>query len=185
MSPFHLLLRSCEGLASRRRNLWFRLLGVRIEGYAWMRRISIPRQWQYVRLEKGIALDNGVVLLATGADSQAAKIVIGSGTYINRFTMVDAAEKIEIGQNCMVGPHCYITDHDHGQAPSKSIHEQVLISKPVRIGNDVWLGAGVIILKGVSIGDGAIVGAGAVVTKDVPAQSKVAGVPARQIGSRA
>jgi virginiamycin A acetyltransferase len=56
--------------------------------------------------------------------------------------------------------------------------------KPVRIGNDVWIGARAIILEGINIGDGAIVGAGAVVTKDVEPYSIVAGCPAKPIGLR-
>jgi chloramphenicol O-acetyltransferase type B len=54
----------------------------------------------------------------------------------------------------------------------------------VRVGNDVWIGAGSIILDGVSIGDGAIVAAGAVVNKDVPPYAIVGGVPARIIRYR-
>lgn len=54
-------------------------------------------------------------------------------------------------------------------------------SKPIIIGNHVWIGMRATILKGVTIGDGAIIAAGAVVTKDVPARCLVAGVPARVI----
>ena len=184
MNPLHLLIRLCEGLASRFRNLWFRALGVRLGGYVLLRRVSIPRQWSSIRLEPGVALDDGVVLLATGEPRAEAKLVIGSGTYINRFTMIDAAQSISIGRDCMIGPHCYLTDHDHAHEPGKLVRDQPLVSKPVSLGNNVWLGAGVIVLKGVSIGDGAIIGAGAVVTKDVPAQAKYAGVPARPIALR-
>ncbi|MBQ6158936.1 MAG: hypothetical protein IJJ20_08005, partial [Thermoguttaceae bacterium] len=49
------------------------------------------------------------------------------------------------------------------------------------IGKDVWLGANVTVLPGVTIGDGAIIAAGAVVTKDVPASTVAAGVPAKTI----
>lgn len=54
-------------------------------------------------------------------------------------------------------------------------------SAPVVIGDGVWIGARATILKGVTIGDGAVVAAGAVVTRDVPAHSLVAGVPARVV----
>jgi acetyltransferase-like isoleucine patch superfamily enzyme len=53
---------------------------------------------------------------------------------------------------------------------------------PVDIGDDVWIGRGALVLPGVTIGDGAVVAAGAVVTKDVPAGSVVAGVPAKVVG---
>jgi acetyltransferase-like isoleucine patch superfamily enzyme len=183
MNPLHSIVRLQTAIGSRFRNLWFRALGVRLEGYVWMRRISIPRQWSDITLKEGTALDEGVVLLSSGAPCQD-KIIIKSGTYINRFTMIDASEQIEVGQNCMIGPHCYITDHDHAHGAGKLVSEQPLVGKPVRIGNDVWIGAGVIILKGVTVGDGAIIGAGSVVTKDVAEGTKVVGVPARELAFR-
>ncbi len=183
MNPLQLIVRLAGGLASRVRNIRFRALGVRMGGYVWMRNISIPRNWSDVTIEKGVSLDDGVVLLCTGTRKHD-RLYIRTGTYINRFTIIDASEQLEIGENCMIGPHCYITDHDHGHLPGKLVGEQPLISSPVRIGNNVWLGAGVIVLKGVTIGDNAIVGAGAVVTKDVPANVKVMGVPARIVASR-
>ena len=154
-----------------------------MEGYIWLRKISIPRNWDDITLEAGVNLDDGVILLCTGA-SKAERIIIRSGSYVNRHTMFDAHERIEIGSNCMIGPFCYFTDSDHGTSSGLLIKQQILISQPVTVGEDVWIGAGVTVLKGVSIGKGAVIGAGAVVTKDVPANSIVAGVPARQIGQR-
>ena len=55
------------------------------------------------------------------------------------------------------------------------------IAKPVKIGNDVWIGGNVTILPGVTIGNNVVVAAGAVVTKDVPDNCVVGGVPARVI----
>lgn len=57
-------------------------------------------------------------------------------------------------------------------------------AKAVSIGHDVWIGHGAVIMPGISIGNGAIVGANAVVTKDVPAYTIVAGVPAKPLRRR-
>src|ERR1700724_3776059 len=112
MNPLHLLIRINNGVRSRLRNVWFRALGVRMNGYVWMRRVSIPRDWGDVTIGRGASLDDGIVLLCSG-ERRKDKIVIRSGTYINRFTMFDASVQIVVGQNCLIGPFCYITDHDH------------------------------------------------------------------------
>lgn len=177
-SLFSIHLRLITGISSRCRAIWFKGLGVRFEGSSWLRRVSIPRRWSDVYLGHNVALDDGVVLICTG-DSPAQRICILSGTYINRYTIIDASERISIGTNTLIGPHCYLTDHDHTYSPESLTKHLPLKSKPVSIGNNVWIGAGAIILKGVSIGDNAIIAAGAVVTHDVPASSLAAGVPAR------
>jgi acetyltransferase-like isoleucine patch superfamily enzyme len=183
MIPLHFIVRLRSGLASRVRNTWFRWLGVRVDGYVWLRRLSIPRQWSDITLEGGCALDDGVVLLCSGR-AMADKLVIRRGTYINRYTIIDVSSALEIGENCMIGPHCYLSDHDHAHLPGSLVRDQPLQAAPVRIGSNVWIGAGVIVLKGVAIGDNAVVAAGAVVTNNVPAGAKVAGVPARVLGGR-
>lgn len=175
------IVRIKSGLISRWRNIWFRALGVRLGGYVWLRHISIPRQWGDITVEAYCSLDDHVVLLCSGP-LQGDKLLIRSGTYINRFTMLDAHEKIEIGCNCMIGPHCYITDGDHGMGGHIHVGKQTMNTRPVILEEDVWLGAGVIVLKGVRIGRSAVVAAGAVVTKDVSPYEIVAGIPARRIG---
>ena len=57
-------------------------------------------------------------------------------------------------------------------------------TRPITIGDDVWIGSRVIILGGVNVGNGAVIGAGSVVTHDVPPYSVVGGNPARIIKSR-
>jgi maltose O-acetyltransferase len=178
------IIRYPSSIANRVRSMRFRMLGVVIGKKCWIRRVSIPRNPWDILIEDMVALDDEVVLLITGRRRDEPRLIIGSGTYVNRFTMFDASERIEVGENCLIGPYCYITDHDHGIEPGTPIAAQCLIGQPVRIGSNVWIGAGVTILKGVSIGNGAVVGAGAVVTRNIQAGQKVAGVPARVIGSR-
>ena len=129
-----------QGLKSRWRNFYYRLLGVKLQGYVWMRQIEIPQNHQGIQIAAGASLDRGVVLLCTGPSTGSIKIHIGSGTYINRNTMLDAAERLEIGSDCAIGPGCYLTDHDHGMNPSLPPLGQPLISSPTRLGNGVWLG---------------------------------------------
>jgi len=177
------VIRYPGAVAMRFRIMRLRLLGANIGARCWIRRISVPRNPWDVVIGDGAALDQNVILLATGPRKSQPRIVIGRGTYCNRFTMFDASERIEVGRDCMIGPFCYITDHDHGYLPDKAVGEQPLLSSAVRIGRNVWLGAGVTVLKGVTIGDNAVVGAGAVVTRHVPPGRKVAGVPASEIRS--
>ena len=171
-----MIARVFHGAASRLRAVYFRMLGVRIDGRAWLRAIEIPRGHRDIRIADGVQLDRGVVLLVSGESTGVQKIAIGRAAYINRATMIDASERIEIGANAMIGPFCYITDHDHAAGSADA-----LVSKPTRIGERVWLGAHVTVLKGVTIGDGSVVGAGSVVTKSLPARVVAVGNPARVI----
>lgn len=91
-----------------------------------------------------------------------------------------------IGSDVMMGPDVMIFHGDHEMScrdiPMRLQGDSV--SKPVVIGDDVWIGARSIILKGVHIGKGAVIAAGAVVTKDVPEYAIVGGVPAKVIKYR-
>jgi carbonic anhydrase/acetyltransferase-like protein (isoleucine patch superfamily) len=179
LTPFvHGLHVVCRGTASRVRNVYFRLLGVNLTGYVWMRSISIPTMWADITIEAGVSLDRGVVLLC-GGSRKKNKLVLRHGTYVNRYTIFDAHEHLEIGPNCMIGPHCYITDADHGKTRGVPVQSQPMAPRPVVIEDEVWLGAGVIILPGIRIGKGAVIGAGSVVTKDVPANAIAVGMPAQ------
>ena len=148
-----------------------------------MRAIEIPRRWEDITLEKHVALDRGVTLVC-GGDPGANKLVIRSGTYVNRYTIFDAHLRLEVGRNCMIGPRCYITDADHGKDAGLSVQKQPMKKAPVIIEDEVWIGAGVIILPGVRIGKGAVVGAASVVARDVPSNAIVFGAPARVLRFR-
>ncbi len=105
------------------------------------------------------------------------------------------AESVRIGRRVIVSYNVTIADSDFhprdselrkgdaiANAPEGDRSQRpALISKPVVIEDDAWIGVGAIILKGVRIGRGARVGAGAVVTTDVPEGAMVAGNPARLV----
>lgn len=102
-------------------------------------------------------------------------ITIGNGTYLNRNTLIIALEEVSIGKDCMISWDVIIMDSDlHGRTVADKPS-----SKPVRIGNKVWIGCRSILLKGVTIGDDAMIAAGSIVTKDVPPLAIVGGNPAR------
>ncbi len=183
MTLLHFLLRLSRAASSRGRNVWFRALGVNLNGYVWLRRVSIPRQWSDITIDGPASLDDGVVLLCNGP-AAPHKIQIKHGTYINRNTILDAHQHLEIGHDCMIGPGCFLTDADHARSPGQRVADMGMVILPTVLEDNVWLGAGVIVLKGVRIGRDAVVGAGAVVTQDVPPGVTVAGVPARKVEPR-
>lgn len=105
-----------------------------------------------------------------------AELTIGSG-YLNSNVQIVCTDKITIGEDVAIARDVIIRDTDsHDILDGK--HQK---TKPVFIGNHVWIGTRAMIMKGVTIGDGAIIAAGAIVTKDVPANCIVAGIPAKVI----
>ncbi|WP_024870922.1 hypothetical protein [Tolumonas lignilytica] len=113
-------------------------------------------------------------------------ITFGDDVTIADWVHIGALDSIVISSGCLLGSKVYISDHYHGNTEHidafSGPNERKLYSKgPIVIGRNVWLGDGVVVLPNVKIGDGAIVGANAVVTKDIPAYTIVAGVPARVI----
>ena len=179
----HRLRTILGGLASRARRVYFRLLGVQFDGTSWLRNIEVPRNASDIRLGDGIALDRSVTLLCSGL-AKPGKLKIGAHTYVNRHTIFDVDEQLTVGEGCMIGPFCFLTDHDHGTKSGIPVRDQPFVNAPVSIGNDVWIGAHVTVLKGVTIGDGAIIGAGSTVTRDIPANTIAVGSPAKPVRQR-
>ncbi|WP_127572503.1 sugar O-acetyltransferase [Georgenia faecalis] len=105
-------------------------------------------------------------------------LTLGKGVFINMGCTFQDAGGITIGEGTLIGHGSTVVTVNHAVDPER---RGDMIPAPVVIGRQVWLGARVTVVPGVTIGDGAIVAAGAVVTKDVPANSVVAGVPGRLI----
>ena len=108
-------------------------------------------------------------------------ISVGVRLYANVSCVFLDCAPIEIGDNVLLGPavHLYTATHPLDSAERRSGLE---LAKPISVGDDAWLGGGAIVLPGVTIGARAVVGAGSVVTRDVSADERVAGNPARPIG---
>lgn len=105
-------------------------------------------------------------------------IRIGKKVFINfGCTFMDRGG-ITVDDNTFIGPNVQLITENHGIKPDE---RRTLISKPIVIGKNVWIGAGAIILPGITVGENAVVGAGSVVTKDVPTNTVVAGNPAKII----
>jgi acetyltransferase-like isoleucine patch superfamily enzyme len=128
---------------------------------------------------------DGVRLIIGQRNGMSGQIQIGDGCFFNHFSIIDCHLSIEIGQRVMIGPHTYIGDFDHDITVANDLQiRHTGDAKPIKIGDDVWIGAGCIVLKGVTIGRGAVIGAGSVVTRDVPEAMVAFGVPARVVCKR-
>ena len=88
---------------------------------------------------------------------------------------------INIGSNVHITDGVKFITHDGGTLLFRDIIPDLEITKPISIGNNVYIGNNVLLLPGVTVGNNVVIGAGAVVTKDIPDNSVVVGVPARVI----
>ena len=108
-----------------------------------------------------------------------AKCSIGDKVFMNHNCSITCANEITIGDNCNLANNIVIVDHDHNIGDTGVVAG--LNSKPIHIGNNVWIGGNVCVLPGVTIGDNVVIGAGSVVTKDIPANCLVVGNPGKII----
>ncbi len=119
-----------------------------------------------LRYAKKVGVNMGGKLYLTG------RVIWGSEPWI-----------ITVGDNVHLSDGVRFLTHDGGARLFREKIPDLEVTKPITIGNNVFVGNCVIILPGVHIGSNVVVGAGAVVTHDVPDNSVVAGVPARVIES--
>ncbi|NOQ78620.1 MAG: sugar O-acetyltransferase [Gammaproteobacteria bacterium] len=108
------------------------------------------------------------------------KITLGHRVYINvNCTFLDGG-RINIGDDCLIGPNVQILTINHAASPIERL-KKLNYAEDIHIENNVWIGAGAIILPGIHIGSGAVIGAGSVVTKNVPGNCLYAGNPAEKV----
>lgn len=111
-----------------------------------------------------------------------AEIIIGDDCGFSG-VVIGARQSIRIGNKVMVGANVLITDFDWHAIDPVTRHTGEPKSKPIVIGNNVFLGYSAIVLKGVTIGDNSVIGANSVVTSNIPADVIAAGNPCKIIAS--
>lgn len=141
-----------------------------------------------------ILIRNNVTLYGTLSSQSRGKIILGNNTRLGRNSVIRSVNKVCIGDFTAIADNVVITDNDNHPKNAKFRRKMKLDSlggdmrlwkhsdnAPIVIGENVWVGENSRIQKGVTIGDNAIIAAGSIVTKDVPANSIVAGIPAKVI----
>ena len=128
----------------------------------------------------GREVDEGFSMFPPFYTDCGRNIHVGRNVFINSCCHFQDQGGIYIDDGALIGHNVVLATLNHGQLPENR-HD--LLPSPIYIGKNVWIGASAVVLPGVRIGDGAIVAAGAVVTKDVPPNTVVGGVPARQLKS--
>jgi maltose O-acetyltransferase len=113
-------------------------------------------------------------------------IIGGAESYVGHRTSIQVSDgyHVKIGSRTRISHNVRMyttsteTDQDFTQRPLRSFFGNI------EIGDGVWIGANTVILPGISIGSNVAIGAGSVVTKDIPANTVYAGVPARFIKNK-
>ena len=133
---------------------------------------------------KGLTLGYGCRFDLGG---EGVSLSIGDNCKMNDRVHIVAHDSVSIGKNVLMASSIFITDTSHGSfkrqasAPGIAPADRPLVTTPTSIGNNVWIGEGACIRAGVHLGDGCVVGANSVVTKSFPANTVIAGVPAKAI----
>lgn len=107
-------------------------------------------------------------------------IELGENFYSNHNLVILDCAKVSFGDNVFIAPNCGFYTAGHPLSVSGR-NKGLEYAKPIKVGNNVWIGANVVVLPGVTIGDNCTIGAGSVVVKDIPANSLAVGNPCRVI----
>lgn len=107
-------------------------------------------------------------------------ISMGDSFYSNHNLVITDGVSVTFGNHVLIAPNCCFTTAEHAMDPEQR-KMGIEIARPIKIGNNVWFGAGVTVLAGSVIGDNTVIGAGSVVKGNIPSGVVAAGVPCRVI----
>lgn len=139
-----------------------------------------------IHVGSGVTINAGSWLSVVeehGGRRYAPVLRVGDGTQLGHDLVIACIGEVTIGREVLASDRVFIGDtyHDFRDPDTAILHQPLADPRPVRIGDGAFLGVNAVVLPGVTIGDRAYVAAGAVVTADVPANTVVAGNPARVI----
>lgn len=106
------------------------------------------------------------------------RIRVGENFYANHGLVLLDAGGITFGENVFIAPSCGFHTSGH-PIDAKRRNQGLEYAYPIKVGNDVWIGAGVQVMPGVTIGDNVVIGGGSVVVKDIPSDCVAAGNPCK------
>ena len=132
----------------------------------------------YMRQITGSEIDETLRIFTPFHINYGKKTTFGRDCFVNFGCTFLALGGITIEDDVFIGPHCVLATEYHPENPET---RHSLLTKPIVVKRNAWLGANVTVLAGVTIGENAIVAAGSVVAKDVADNMIVAGSPARVI----
>lgn len=151
-----------------------------------MKQARLIRRPVYIRGRKSLSGCKG---LTTGRfcrfdlEGEKKTLYIGERCEMGDMTHIVAYESVRIGDDVLIASKCFISDTNHGSytgdeqsSPYTKPNDRGLYTKPVVIGDRVWIGENAVILAGSDIGDGCIVGANSVISREIPANCVVVGV---------
>ncbi|GEO49408.1 DapH/DapD/GlmU-related protein [Lactiplantibacillus pentosus] len=139
---------------------------------------TLPEIRQILSEITGQDIDDSVEVRLPFWTDYGRNLRLGKRVYINDNVQITDLGGISLADDVLIGPGAMLLSVNHPLAPVK---RRAVVVEPIKVERNAWIGAGAKILAGVTIGENAVVGAGAVVTKSVPANTVVAGVPAKVI----
>ncbi|RZK57792.1 MAG: acyltransferase [Pedobacter sp.] len=153
---------------------------VKIWPFAYLAKGFLNNKKGKITVNRNCELSQGAVLKAYGGN-----IEIGKNTFLGEYVIIYGHGGVNIGENTLIAMHTCIVSSNH-EIPKKNslIRSKGDVLLPVKIGSDVWIGAGSKILGGTTIGNGCVIGAGSVVNQSLPDYAIAVGVPAKIIGYR-
>lgn len=150
-----------------------------------------------VSIGKGCYIDTGVIIsgnvsIGDGCSISSnsyigtafgGRVEIGNRCHIGKMNQIGSSgSKIVIADDCIFAPFVSITDGVHAfKDKSLIVRNSPILTSPIEIGANVWLGSEVMVMQGVEIGEGAVIGAKALVKNSIPANAVAVGIPAKVI----